>query len=144
STRGFSHLAILGACALWAACTKGGNANKAESAAGVDTSAAAAAAPPPAAAPTLTDVNIVALLDEANAADSATGAIAAKKGKNASVKEFGHTMMRDHHSLRKAGQDLAKKLNLTPTPPAGDTLATSAQKWNDSLTAMPAGPDWDK
>jgi len=143
STRGFSHLAILGAAALWAACTKG--ANKADSAAGVDTSAAAAATPPPpAAAPALTDVNIVALLDEANAADSASGAIAAKKGKNASVKEFGHTMMRDHHSLRKAGQDLAKKLNLTATPPAGDTLATAAQKWNDSLTAMPAGPDWDK
>jgi putative membrane protein len=144
STRGFSHLAILSAFTLWAACSKG--ANKADSAAGVDTSAAAAATPPPpAAAPaTLTDVNIVALLDEANAADSASGAIAVKKGKSASVKEFGHTMMRDHHALRKAGQDLAKKLNLTATPPSGDTLATAAQKWNDSLTAMPAGPDWDK
>ena len=144
STRGFSTVAILGACALWAACSKG--ANKADSAAGVDTSAAAAT--PPAAAsptpPTLTDVNIVALLDEANMGDSAAGAIAAKKGKSGSVKEFGRDMMRDHHALRKAGQDLAKKENLTPTPPTGDTLATASQKWADSLNALPAGADWDK
>ena len=146
STRGFSTVAILGACALWAACAKG--ANKADSAAGVDTSAAATT--PPAAAtanptsPALTDVNIVALLDEANMGDSAAGAVAAKKGKSASVKEFGRDMMRDHHALRKAGQDVAKKENLTPTPPSGDTLATASQKWADSLNAMPAGADWDK
>jgi putative membrane protein len=143
STRGFSTIAILSACALWAACSKG--ANKADSAAGVDTSAAAAT--PPAATPapaTLTDVNIVALLDEANMGDSAAGAVAAKKGKSASVKEFGRDMMRDHHALRKAGQDLAKKENLTPTPPSGDTLASASQKWADSLNAMAAGADWDK
>jgi putative membrane protein len=144
STRGFSTIAILGACALWAACAKG--ANKADSAAGVDTSAAAAT-PPAAATPTpaaLTDVNIVALLDEANMGDSAAGAVAAKKGKSAQVKEFGRDMMRDHHALRKAGQELAKKENLTAAPPAGDTLAQSAQKWADSLNAMAAGADWDK
>jgi putative membrane protein len=144
STRGFSTVAILGACALWAACSKG--ANKADSAAGVDTSAAAATTPPATtpAPVALTDVNIVALLDEANMGDSAAGAVAAKKGKNASVKEFGRDMMRDHHALRKAGQDLAKKENLTPTPPSGDTLATAGQKWVDSLNAMAAGADWDK
>jgi putative membrane protein len=143
STRGFSYIAILGAGALWAACSKG--ANKADSAAGVDTSAAAATTPPPTTAPAvLTDVNIIALLDEANAGDSAAGAVAAKKGTSASVKEFGRDMMRDHHTLRKAGQDLAKKENLTAAPPSGDTLATSSQKWADSLNAMPAGADWDK
>jgi putative membrane protein len=142
STRGFSQIAILGACALWAACSKG--ANKADSAAGVDTSAAAAATPPAAAPATLTDVNIYALLDEANAGDSATGAIAATKGTSASVKEFAHTMMRDHHALRKAGQDLAKKNNVTPAPPTGDTLAAAGQKFNDSLNALPKGAAWDK
>jgi putative membrane protein len=144
STRGFSTVAILGACALWAACSKG--ANKADSAAGVDTSAAAATTPPPAtAAPApLTDVNIVALLDEANAGDSTAGAVAAKKGKNAAVKEFARDMMRDHHALRKAGQDAAKKENLAAAPPSNDTLATASQKWADSLNAMPAGADWDK
>ncbi|MGH7620698.1 MAG: DUF4142 domain-containing protein [Gemmatimonadaceae bacterium] len=143
STRGFSQIAILSACALWAACSKG--ASKADSAAGVDTSAAAAAVPSPSAAPAaLTDVNILALLDEANAGDSTTGALAATKGTSASVKEFGRTMMHDHHGLRKAGQELAKKINMTPAAPSGDTLVSSTQKWTDSLNAMAKGADWDK
>lgn len=141
-TRGFSYIAILGACALWAACSKG--ANKADSAAGVDTSAAAAATPPVVTTPALTDVNIFALLDEANAGDSATGAIAATKATSPAAKEFARQMMRDHHMLRKAGQDLATKVGMTPAPPAGDTLSASAQKWSDSLTAMAKGGDWDK
>lgn len=144
STRGYSLVAILGASALWAACSKG--ANKADSAAGVDTSAAAAATPPaatPAPAP-LTDANIFALLDEANAGDSATGSIAAVKGTSASVKEFAHQMMRDHHALRKGGAALAAKINVTPASPAGDTLMSATQKWNDSLNALAKGADWDK
>lgn len=77
-------------------------------------------------------------------ADSASGSIAKQKATNASVKEFGIVMMRDHHVLRKSGQELAKKLALTPQAPAGDTLEASAKKWNDSLRAMPKGPMWDK
>jgi len=53
-------------------------------------------------------------------------------------------MMRDHHALRKAGQDLAKKLNLTPAPPANDTLPAAAQRSYDSMNSMAAGADWDK
>ena len=52
--------------------------------------------------------------------------------------------MRDHHALRVAGLDLAKKLNVTPEAPAGDTSATAASKWKDSLTAMARGAAWDK
>ena len=138
-------IALVGASVLWAACAK--NDNKADSAAAADSAAkaAAAAAPAPAPAPaTLTDVNIVALLDEVNAADSAAGNLASTKGTNAQVKEFGRMMMRDHHTLRKAGQDLAKKLNLTPTPPANDSLPQATQKMHDSLTAMAKGAAWDK
>ena len=53
-------------------------------------------------------------------------------------------MMRDHHALRKAGQDLAKKLNVTPEMPAGDNSAAAAKAWQDSLTAMAKGADFDK
>ncbi|HVE36428.1 MAG TPA: DUF4142 domain-containing protein [Gemmatimonadaceae bacterium] len=137
-------IALAGASVLWAACAK--NEAKSDSAAAADSAAkAAAAAPPPAPAPApLTDANIAALLDEANGADSAAGNLASTKGTNAQVKEFGRTMMRDHHALRKAGQDLAKKLNLTPTPPANDSLPQSAQKMHDSLNAMAKGAAWDK
>jgi putative membrane protein len=135
---------VLGACALWGACMK--SDNKADSAAAADSAAKAAAAAVPAAPtpPPLTDVNIVAILDAANAADSAAGKIASTKGTRADVKDFGRMMMRDHHALRKQGEDLAKKLNVTPAMPAGDTSQAAAQHWQDSLNAMPKGAAWDK
>jgi putative membrane protein len=136
--------ALLGACALWAACAK--SENKVDSAAVADSAAKAAAAAAPAAPtpPPLTDANIAAILDAANAADSAAGKIASTKGTRADVKEFGRTMMRDHHALRKQGEDLVKKLNVTPALPAGDSSQAAAQHWQDSLNAMPKGAAWDK
>ena len=105
---------------MLAACAKGDNSAY-DSAGTTDTAAAASATANPPATPALTDANIAALLDEANAADSAAGKIASTKGTNADVKAFGVLMMKDHHALRKAGQDLVTKLNVTPTPPANDS-----------------------
>ena len=137
-------LALLAVCAAAAACSKGDS--KADSAAAADSvaKANAAATPTPAPPPPLTDANIVAILDGANVADSAAGHIAATKATHADVKEFARMMMRDHHALRKAGEDLAKKLNLTPMAPAGDTSQTAAQHWQDNLTSTPKGEAWDK
>ena len=75
----------------------------------------------------LTDANIVALLDEANMADSAAGALAATKATSKDVKDFAKLMMSEHHALRKQGQELAKKLNVTPAPPANDPLKPLAE-----------------
>ena len=138
-------MGVLGACALWAACAKGGA--KADSAAMADSASRAGAAAPStaAAAPAaMTDTSIFALLDEANASDSAGGNLASTKGTASSVKEFGRLMMKDHHAMRKSGQDLAKKLKITPAPPAGDTLPAAAKRTSDSLTAAPKGAAWDK
>src|SRR6266542_532586 len=44
----------------------------------------------------LSDANIVALLDEANKADSAAGALAIGKVASAGVKKFAREMMADH------------------------------------------------
>ena len=134
-------VAIVGVCALWTACSKGEN-KPADTMAGRDTTAAAAAPTPP--PPQLRDANIAAILDAANAADSAVGKVASTKGTKAEVKEFGRTMMRDHHTLRKQGQDLVKKLNVTPQMPPGDTSEAAAKRWQDNLTAMPKGAAWDK
>jgi putative membrane protein len=106
--------------------------------------AAAAPAPAPAAAPAMTDANIFAVLDAANVADSSDGSVAASKGTSADVKAFGREMMKDHHALRAEGQALAKKLNITPEPPAGDNSAAAAAAWHDSLVAMPKGAAFDK
>ena len=143
TTRLTRVIAVFGACALWAACSKGGG--NADSAAAADSAAkaAAAATPAPAAPAPLTDANIVAILDNANMIDSANGNVAATKGTNAEVKSFGRDMMRDHHALRKAGQDLAKKLNVTPAMPAGDTSQTAGQNWMNTLNSLPKGAAFD-
>ncbi len=143
SIRPARGIALLGASVLWIACAK--SENKADTTAAMtDTTKAAAATPTTPPAPQLTDVNIVALVDEANAADSAAGQLAATKGTSASVKEFGRLMARDHHALRKQGLDLVKKQSLTPQPPSNDTLQSSAQKMLDSMKSMPKGAAWDK
>lgn len=141
SIRFAGGFALLGAFVLWAGCSKGGNATDTTKVADTAAGAVAPAPPPP---PALTDQNIAAMLDAANAADSAGGKLASTKGTNSEVKEFGRTMMRDHHMLRQKGQDLAKKLSLTPQMPAGDTLETSAKRMMDNMTAMPKGAAWDK
>jgi putative membrane protein len=138
-------VAALCAAALVAACSKGdktGDSARVADSATAAASATTAAATP--AAPTLTDPNIVAILDNANMTDSASGAVAATKGTNSEVRTFGRDMMRDHHALRKMGQDLAKKLNVTPEPPAGDNSQAAATAWHDSLTAMPKGAAFDR
>jgi putative membrane protein len=98
----------------------------------------------PAASGTWSDANIVALLDEANAADSAAGAVAATKGTAAAVRDFGKRMMRDHHQLRAQGAALAKKLNVTPAAPSDDPLPAAAQSEMNTLNTTAKGKDFDK
>jgi putative membrane protein len=70
--------------------------------------------------PTLDDPTIVAIFDAANTADIQTGALAAKQGASQEVRDFGAMLVRDHTQVRQQGRDLAKKLGVTPTPPADD------------------------
>jgi putative membrane protein len=117
-----------------------------------DTSPAGAPAPLPAetgtagrvGAGTLSDANIVALLDEANKADSAAGALARSKATNADVKAFAQLMITEHHLLRSKGQELAKKLNLTPQPPANDPVQAAASAEMSALQSAPKGAQFDK
>ncbi len=125
------------------ACAKkdnsGADTTAASSTMSADTSATAAAP-----AGTWTDANIFALLDEANMADSAAGALAATKGTSSAVRDFGKRMTRDHHTLRAQGEALAKKLKITPTPPGDDHLVADAQKSMDNLNSTAKGKDFDK
>ncbi|HEY8196704.1 MAG TPA: DUF4142 domain-containing protein, partial [Gemmatimonadales bacterium] len=98
----------------------------------------------PAAAGSLSDANIVALLDEANAADSASGAYALTKATDPEVKAFAKLMMGEHHSLRLQGQHLAKKLNVTPAAPADDPLKPAAASETAALKAAPKGAQFDR
>lgn len=92
----------------------------------------------------LTDANIVALLDEANAADSAAGAYALGKAASPDVKAFAKLMMGEHHALRAQGQQLAQRLKVTPQPPANDPLKPAAVAEMTALKAAPKGPQFDR
>jgi putative membrane protein len=111
-----------------------------------DTGAPGAAGGAPAATPQggLTDANIVALLDNANKADSAAGAVAAKKATRADVRAFAKLMMGEHHALRVEGQKLAKALGVVPAPPKTDPLAPYAASEMKQLQTTPKGAEFDR
>jgi putative membrane protein len=92
----------------------------------------------------LTEPNIVALLDEANQADSVAGAYALTKATNPEVKAFAKLMMGEHHALRAEGQRLAQKLNVTPQPPANDPVQAAAKSEMAALRAAPKGQQFDQ
>jgi putative membrane protein len=111
-----------------------------------DTGAPAAGGGAPAATPKggLGDSNIVALLDEANKADSAAGAVALNKATNPDVKAFAKLMMGEHHALRVQGQALAKQLGVTPKLPERNPLAGYTTNEMAALKKTPKGPEFDR
>jgi putative membrane protein len=76
----------------------------------------------------LDDATIVAIFDATNTADVETGQLAEKLGSRKEVREFGAMLARDHSAVRQQGRDLAKKLGVTPTPPADDASAKAHLK----------------
>lgn len=77
----------------------------------------------PATDPKLNDPTIVAIFDAANTWDIETGNLARTRGKTHAVREFGEMLVHDHTAVRQQGRDLAKKLDVTPTPPADFGMA---------------------
>ena len=147
STIPLSFAASLLLAGMMSACndrTSRDETGAAGSASAGDTAMAADTAPRPTTPADLSDANIVALLDHANEADSAAGAVAAKKATNPKVKQFAKMMMADHHRLRQQGADLAKKLGVTPQPPAEDPITPLAQQETAALQAAEKGPDFDR
>jgi putative membrane protein len=74
----------------------------------------------------LDDPTIVAIFDAANTYDMETGALAASKARSEVVREFGKMLVRDHENVRTQGRELAKSLNVTPTPPKGEFALAKA------------------
>lgn len=140
----FRMTRLAAAALILVACSKkenqGADTTAATSTAATDTSAGAGST----ASGSWTDDNIFALLDEANAADSAAGALAVTKGTASAVRDYGRRMVRDHHQLRAQGEALAKKLKIVPAAPANDPIASAAQKHMDNINSTTKGKDFDK
>jgi putative membrane protein len=92
----------------------------------------------------LTDANILAMLDEADRADSATGAMARAKAANPQVKDYGRMMTRDHHESHVKGMKLAKSLKITPQASTDNPISTTVQKDAATLEATPKGQEFDR
>jgi putative membrane protein len=137
----------LGGCGDRKGAANGGETGSAGSTSSADTGTAGMAADTgsmAAGAGALTDANIVALLDEANKADSSAGALALPKATSPAVKQFAKLMMSEHHTLRVEGQQVAKKAQITPAAPANDPLAPLAQQETSILQSTPKGPQFDR
>ena len=123
---------------------------------------------PPAMEPaggTLTDENIVTQIGMVNTMDSTMGRMAAQKGTNRQVREFGQRMAREHGSAQQQVNQVAQQLNLGTAQSGqgtdrqrmeggaggtGGTGSTGAmaenqmQHMRDSLQNMPRGAAWDR
>ena len=136
------------ACAALAACKGKEGASPADTtsaaapAATPDTSTAAAAPAAPGAT-TLSDANIVALLDEVNMADSTLGAAALPKATSSQVKQFAKMMMGEHHLLRFKGQQVAKAQKITPQMPTSDPFTSAVQSEQTALGSAAKGHAFD-
>jgi putative membrane protein len=134
---------VLGTALAMSACGKKDNAAM-DTVVGAEPGTGTMADTGVAAVPTLSDANIVFILDNANMLDSAAGSVAATKGTAADVRDFGKAMMRDHHSLRQEEQELAKKLALTAEAPANDGSKAQYDKTMSTLNSAAKGKDFDK
>jgi putative membrane protein len=92
----------------------------------------------------MTDEAILGMLDGANKADSVGGALAAKKATDPEVKAFAQLMMSEHHAMRVEGEELAKKLGITPKQPEKDPVAGYAAAETAALQKAKKGEDFDK
>lgn len=75
--------------------------------------------------PTLTDANIVALLDAASEADSTLGAQAQLLLSSKPARAYAQLMMHDHHQLRERVGSLARKQRITAEMPKDDPFAAA-------------------
>ncbi|HLV26163.1 MAG TPA: DUF4142 domain-containing protein [Gemmatimonadales bacterium] len=84
------------------------------------------------------DATIVAIFDAANTADMETGQLASERARSSEVKNYGAMLVRDHRQVRQLGRDLARKLGVTPTPPADDQGARDHAAAMRRLREVPA------
>jgi putative membrane protein len=130
--------ALLVVCAVVGCASQGSEAaeRQADTAAQRDSIAAVAAS-------TMNEAQVIGLLEQTHAADSALGALGALKGSTAEIKDFGRMIMREHHALRRDAAAIARELGTEPAAPqvAPDKPPVELEKPLETATA---GTIWDQ
>ena len=98
---------------------------------------------PTGAAGVLDDATILAIYDQANAADIVTGRLAVKYGASEDVRALGRMVATDHVAAQQMGRDLAAKLKIVPTPPDNDT-STADHARVVALLQSKTGAEFDR
>ena len=91
----------------------------------------------------LDDATIVAIFDAANTFDIETGTLGRNKGASKEARAVGTSLVRDHEAVRQQGRDLAKRLGVTPTPPALNPFAAQHEQAMADLKAR-SGAAFDR
>ena len=91
----------------------------------------------------LDDPTIVAIFDAANTYDIEAASLGVKKGTTASVRNYAKMLVTAHTDARLQGRALAKKLGVTPTPPAVNPLAADHEASMKKLQTL-TGPAFDR
>jgi putative membrane protein len=89
------------------------------------------------------DPTIVAIFDDANSYDIATSDLALRVSRAASVRDLAQQFKNDHTAVRQQGRDLAKKLNVKPTPPKENPLSPDHEKALKELRGL-SGAAFDR
>lgn len=91
----------------------------------------------------LDDPTIVAIFDAANTYDIEAASLAIKKGTTPRIRDFASMLVKAHTGARQQGRDLAKKLGVTPTPPAVNPLAADHEAAMKKLRGL-SGTAFDR
>lgn len=94
-------------------------------------------------AASLSDANIVALVDEVNVGDSTLAAAALPKLTNSGARNFARLMMGEHHGLHAKGLQIEKDHKLTPALPATDPFIDAVKAEQSALSPMSKGAAFD-
>jgi len=100
-------------------------------------------ASPAANTPSLTDAQIVAIVDLANTADIETGLLGSQRAENKKVRDYATMLHQVHTQVRQNGRDLAKKLGVTPALPPGDKSADAHRTVMQQLDGL-HGAEFDR
>lgn len=95
------------------------------------------------AADKLDDATILAIFDQANTVDIHIGRLGARRGHSEQVRALGRMVTTDHVAVQQMGRDLARTLNMIPTPPAQDTSMADFAR-TVALLQSKSGTEFDK
>ena len=92
----------------------------------------------------MSDAEIAHIAYTAGAIDAAAGKQALAKSRNAKVRAFAQTMVRDHEAVNGQALALAKKLNVTPAPNGTSAALSKAAQATMSRLATLDGAAFDQ